>query len=105
MKKNLTKDGLALLLNELSSMKSRYRRVKEETMPNGFFSTADLAKRYGTVQRVTQKWVSESLSLGELEVRFVRRNTNGVFVKKIPVYKFKTKKHEKSFKGRHKRER
>jgi hypothetical protein len=104
MKKNLTKDGLALLLNELSSMKSRYRRVKEETMPTGFFSTAELAKQYDTVQRVTQRWVSESLSLGELEVRFVRMNTNGVFIRKTPVYKFKTKKHEKSFKSRHKGE-
>ena len=36
---------------------------------------------------------------GKLDVLFVRRKTNGVFVKKIPVYKFKTKAYEKSFKS------
>ncbi len=103
--KNLTKDGLAVLMNELTSMKSRYRPVREEKRPTGFFSTAEIAKRYNIAHRVSQRWVSESLSLGELEVKFVRINTNGVFVRKSPVYKFKTKKDEKSFKSRHKRER
>jgi len=93
-----------VFLNELSNLrgfKSRYRAVKEEPMPNGFFSSADLAKKYNTVQRVTQRWISESIQRNELEIRFVRRSTNGVFVRKIPVYKFKTKANAKSFKSRH----
>jgi hypothetical protein len=102
MRKNLTKEGLGVLLNELTAMKSRYRPVKEEKMPTGFFSTAEMAKKYGIAHRVMQKWVSESLSLKELEVRFVRRRTNEWFVRKIPVYKFKTKADAKSFKSRHK---
>ncbi len=102
MKKNLTKEGLAVLMNELTAMKSRYRPVQEEKRPTGFFSTAEMAKKYGIAHRVMQRWVSESVSLGEMEVRFVRRKTNGWFVRKSPVYKFKTKAHAKSFKSRHK---
>ena len=91
-------------INELVASKSvRSDKVREEQMPSGFFSSADLAKQFNTVQRVSQKWISESLGMGELEVRFARRKTNGIFIKKIPIYKFKTKAYEKSFKGRHKR--
>lgn len=102
MKTKLAKGAEKKFLNELTSSRTRYRPVKEEDMPSGFFSTASLAKKYGIAHRVSQRWVSESLSLKELEVRFVRRKTNEFFVRKIPVYKFKTKTDEKSFKSRHK---
>jgi len=82
---------------------NRYIPVKEEPMPKGFFSSADLAKKYNTVQRVSQGWIALAMSMNALEVRFVRRRTNGVFVKKIPVYKFKHKSDEKEFKSRLKR--
>lgn len=96
-----SKEKLSQFLNELS-VRTRYNPVKEEPMPKGFFSSAGLAKKYSTVQRVSQRWISEMMSDGILEVRFVRTKTNGVFVKKIPVYKFKRKADEKSFKSRFK---
>jgi hypothetical protein len=103
MKKTFSKSDFQEFLNEMSAhgSNSRYRPVKEEPMPKGFFTSREMAKSYDTVHRVSQRWISELLSLGKLEVRFVRRKTNGVFVKKIPVYKFKTKADEKSFKSRH----
>lgn len=85
-------------VNELN-VRHRYKPVKEEPMPKGFFSSAEMAKQYDTVQRVSQRWISRLMSDGHLEVRFVRRKINGVFVKKIPVYKFKKKTYEKSFKS------
>lgn len=85
-------------VNELN-VRHRYKPVKEEPMPTGFFSSAEMAKQYDTVQRVSQRWISRLMSDGHLEVRFVRRKINGVFVKKIPVYKFKKKTYEKSFKS------
>jgi hypothetical protein len=98
-----TKTKFSQFINELLAEKAfRYKKVKEESMPTGFFSSADLAKRCNIAHRVSQRWISEGLSLGELEVRFSRRKINDLFVKKIPIYKFKTKADEKSFKGRHK---
>lgn len=94
----MKKTELIQFVNELN-VRHRYRTMTEEPMPKGFFSSAELAKQYDTVQRVSQRWISQLMSEGKLEVRFVRRKTNGVFVKKIPVYKFKTKAYEKSFKS------
>jgi hypothetical protein len=90
------------LVNELN-IRHRYKPVKEEPMPKGFFSSAEMAKKYDTVQRVSQRWISFLMGANALEVRFVRRRINGVFVKKIPVYKFKHKADEKEFKSRLKR--
>jgi hypothetical protein len=92
------------LVNELN-IRHRYKPVKEEPMPKGFFSSAEMAKKYNTVQRVSQRWISFMMGANALEVRFVRRRINGVFVKKIPVYKFKHKADEKEFKSRLKRKR
>ncbi len=89
-------------VNELN-VRHRYKPVKEEPMPKGFFSSAEMAKKYDTVQRVSQRWISFLMSMNALKVRFVRRKINGVFVKKIPVYKFKQKADEKEFKSRLKR--
>jgi hypothetical protein len=89
-------------VNELN-IRHRYNPVKEEPMPKGFFSSAEMAKKYDTVQRVSQRWISFLMGANALEVRFVRRRINGVFVKKIPVYKFKHKADEKEFKSRLKR--
>lgn len=86
-------------VNELN-VRNRYKRLKEEPMPKGFFSSAEMAKKYDTVQRVSQRWISFLMSMNALEVRFVRRKTNALFVKKIPVYKFKHKADEKEFKSR-----
>lgn len=86
-------------INELRADR-RYIPVKEEKMPAGFFSSAEVARRYDIAQRVSQKLIADLMSKGKLEVRFVRRKTNGVFTKKIPVYKFKLKSDEKSFKSR-----
>ena len=100
MKKTFTTRELREFINELTLVKPRYQKVREEQMPKGFFSSRDMAKKYGTVHRATQSLISDALARNELEVRFVRRRTNGVFVRKIPVYKFKTKAYEKSFKSR-----
>lgn len=89
-------------VNELN-VRFRYERLKEEPMPKGFFSSAEMAKQYDTVQRVSQRWISFLMSMNALEVKFVRRKSNGLFVKKIPVYKFKRKADEKEFKSRLKR--
>lgn len=86
-------------VNELN-VRHRYKRLEEEPMPKGFFSSAEMARKYDTVQRVSQRWISFLMSMNALEVRFVRRKTNGLFVKKIPVYKFKHKADEKEFKSR-----
>lgn len=94
----MKKANFEVFVNELK-VRQRYAPVQEETMPKGFFSSAEMAKQYGTVQRVSQRWLSQLMSEGKMEVRFVRRKINGVFVKKIPVYKFKTKSYEKSFKS------
>jgi hypothetical protein len=91
-----------IFVNEMNSFQ-RYKPVKEEPMPKGFFSSRELAKQYDIVQRVSQKWISQLMADGKLEVLFIRRKINGVFVKKIPVYKFKTKAYEKSFKIGHQR--
>ena len=99
MKKTFTTQELEEFINELAH-RPRYGRVKEEQMPKGFFSSLDMAKQYNTVLRVSQRWISQLLMEGKLEVKFVRRKQNGVFVRKIPVYKFKTKAYEKSFKSR-----
>jgi hypothetical protein len=88
-------------INELKGDR-RYTPVTEEKMPTGFFSSAELAKSYNTVQRVSQRWISELMSEEKMTVLFVRRKINGTFVKKIPVYKFKKKSDEKEFKSRHK---
>jgi|LauGreDrversion4_2_1035121.scaffolds.fasta_scaffold03055_5 hypothetical protein len=98
-----TKTKFREFINEINSYRNRYIPVKEETMPKGFFSSAEMAKQYNTVHRVSQRWISELMSEGKLEVLFVRRTINKVFVKRIPVYKFKTKAYEKSFKSRLKR--
>lgn len=103
MKKTFTKEELQEFLNELTLVRTRYRLVKEEQMPKGFFTSRDLAMKYNIVQRVSQRWISDSVARNELEVRFARRKT-GVFVRKVPIYKFKTKKDEKSFKSRIKRQ-
>lgn len=92
------KTDYKVFINEMNSCR-RYKPVTEEPMPKGYFSSRELARQYGTVQRVSQKWISELMANGKLDVLFVRRKTNGVFVKKIPVYKFKTKAYEKSFKS------
>jgi hypothetical protein len=89
-------------INELKGDR-RYKPVTEEEMPKGFFSSAELARSYGIVQRVSQKWISELMAEEKMEVLFVRRKINGTFIKKIPVYKFKNKSDEKEFKSRHKR--
>jgi len=94
----MKKTNFEVFVNELK-VRQRYSPVQEETMPKGFFSSADMAKQYSTVQRVSQRWLSQLMAEGKMEVRFVRRKINGVFVKKIPVYKFKTKAYEKSFKS------
>lgn len=95
------KVNLTQLMNEMN-VRHQCRLMQEEKMPKGFFSSAEMARQYDTVQRVSQRWISQLMSEGKLEVQFVRRKTNGVFVKKIPVYKFKTKAYEKSFKSRFK---
>lgn len=87
-----------VFVNEMNSFQ-RYKPVTEEPMPKGFFSSRELASQYDTVHRVSQRWISQLMADGKLEVLFVRRKINGVFVKKIPVYKFKTKAYEKSFKS------
>lgn len=94
-----TKTKFREFINEINSFRNRYIPVKEEPMPKGFFSSAEMARQYNTVQRVSQRWISELMSDGKLEVKFVRRKINEVFIKKIPVYKFKTKAYEKSFKS------
>lgn len=93
-----SKADYKVFINEMNSYQ-RYRPVTEEPMPKGFFSSRELASQCGTVHRVSQRWISQLMADGKLEVRFVRRKINGVFVKKIPVYKFKTKAYEKSFKS------
>lgn len=100
--KTFTKEELREFMEELNTS-NRYVRAKEEPMPKGFFSSSDLAKKYNIAQRVSQRWLSESLAKNELEVKFVRRRASVVAVRRIPVYKFKSKADEKSFKSRHKR--
>ena len=93
-----------VFVNEMNSFQ-RYKPVKEEPMPKGFFSSRELASQCDIVHRVSQRWISQMMEMNALEVRFVRRKINGVFIKKIPVYKFKHKSDEKEFKSRLKRKR
>lgn len=96
------KRELLNIINEINQdRKSRnYNHAQEEPLPKGYFSSSEISKKYSIHRRSAQSLISEQLGLGRLFVQFVRRRTNGLFVKRIPVYKFKNKSHEKSFKSR-----
>jgi len=85
-------------LNELSNSASRYRRVTEESIPPQFYSSREIAKRFGMNHRVCQRKISEYLEDGKLEVIWARRKSV-LAVRKVPCYKFKKKSYEKSFQG------
>lgn len=94
------KQELLRLINEInSSKKSTYTPVKEEEMPSGYFTSKQFAKKYKLHRRDAQRIISVALEDGKLLVRMVRVRTN-IFVKRIPVYKFKRKSYETSIKSR-----
>jgi hypothetical protein len=90
------------VINEINADKRSqpYIPMEEEPLPKGFFSSKDIARKYATHHRRVQYLISELMFQKRLFVQFVRRKTNGLFVKRIPVYKFKNKTDEKSFKSR-----
>ena len=96
------KRELLNIINEINQDRKapRYTPVQEEPLPKGYFTSSDLSRKYAIHRRRIQFLISEELGLGRLMVQFVRRRINGLFIKRIPVYKFKRKSDEKSFKSR-----
>jgi len=86
-------------LNELASDNTRYKRVSEESIPSQYYTSRDIAKKFGMNHRVCQRKLSEYLLEEKLEVIWARRRVSVVAVRKMPCYKFKKKSYEKSFKG------
>lgn len=85
-------------LNELSSSKNRYRRVTEESVPAGYFSSSEWAKKLNMNHRVCQKKLSEYVADGKISVIWARRKSV-ISIRNMPCYKFKKKSYETSFKG------
>lgn len=96
------KRELLNIINEINSDKKarHYNHLQEEKLPKGYFTSRDLSKKYAIHRRRMQYLISDELAEGRLLVQFVRRRINGLFIKRVPVYKFKRKDHEKSFKSR-----
>lgn len=88
-----------LFLNELSATKARYKRVTEESVPAGYFSSREIATKLKMNHRVCQRKLSQYLADGKLDVLWARRRASVVAIRKCPCYKFKKKSYEKSFKG------
>lgn len=94
------KQDLLRIINEInSSKKGNYNPVKEEKMPAGYFTSKEFGKKYKLHRRDAQRVISMALEEGKLLVKMVRVRTN-IFVKRIPVYKFKRKSYETSIKSR-----
>jgi hypothetical protein len=85
-------------LNELNGIRTRYKRVTEECVPAGYFSSREISSKFKMNHRVCQRKVSEYLAEGKLDVVWARRKS-GLAIRKCPCYKFKKKSYEKSFKG------
>lgn len=96
------KQDLLNIINEINRerKKTNYIAVEVEELPKGYFSSRELSRKYNIQKRRVQEKISEELERRTLLVKFVRLATNGIFVRKTPVYKFKNKKDEKSFKSR-----
>jgi hypothetical protein len=93
------KQKTILFLNELTATKARYKRVSEESVPAGYFSSREISNKFKMNHRVCQRKLSDYLASGKLDVVWARRRASLVAIRKCPCYKFKKKSYEKSFKG------
>lgn len=104
MKTTFTKAEFVRFVNELS-VRNRHRKVTEEPIDKGFFTSQDLSTKYKICHRIVQRMLSELLLEERLKVVYARRKVSKTTIRKVPCYKFKFKSDEKSFKGYSKRQR
>lgn len=97
-----TKKELQKFLNEMT-VRSRYRRVTEEPLKKGYYTSKDISIKYDIVQRIVQRMLSDLLQKGRLDYIMARRKVSPIAIKLVPCYKFKFKSDEASFKGYNKR--
>jgi len=102
MKHTFTKIELNRFLNEMTT-RSRYRKVTEEPLKKGYFSSRDISIKYDIVQRIVQRKLNALLEKGRLDVVMARRRVSPIVIRNVPCYKFKFKSDEKSFKSHAKR--